>query len=280
MPLNLIDTHAHLDFEEFSDDRGEVIARSFKVGLAGIINIGCDEDHFKSTLEIASAYDKVYAVIGMHPHEAVTLVQHKDNPEAEIKRVIKRIKSFLSYKQLVGIGEIGLDLYRIARGERIASQMSILDYQKILLKAQLELAIEADLPIVIHCRDAYPELLAILKDYSNKVNLRGVVHSFEGYYDVAEQFIDIGFKLSFNGMITYERSRDSIMAIKEIPLEHMMIESDCPYLSPVPLRGQRNEPACVEYVAKRIAEIKGVPVDSVAAQTTQNAISFFKLDKN
>ncbi|MFA6098218.1 MAG: TatD family hydrolase [Patescibacteria group bacterium] len=276
MSLNLIDTHAHLDFEEFSEDREEVIKRAFAVGVNKIINIGCDEIHFKSTLEIASGQDNIYAVIGLHPHEAMTFSRDQKEQNEELKRVIKRLDDFTGYKKLVGIGEIGLDFFHIAR-EKEREQSSIYNLQKNLFVAQLEFALKANLPIVIHCREAYDEVLEILKKYSANKNLRGVIHSFEGSFDVASEFIKLGFLVSFNGMLTYEKSDEQLSAASRLPIDKILLETDCPYLTPVPLRGQRNEPSYIEYTAKKLAELRNTTIEEVAEQTTANAVNFFKL---
>ena len=278
MPLRLIDTHAHLDFDEFDDDREEVISRAFKVGVEKIINIGSDESHFKSSLELAAGHDNIYATIGVHPHEALAVYSSKKGGSFEdnLQQVVRRIDDFVMYKELVGIGEIGLDFFRIAVGEESGSH-SIKELQTGLFKVQIEVALKADLPIVIHSREAYEEILNILNEYKSKGNLRGVVHSFEGDFTTASRFLELGFKISYNGIITYERSRDALVAIKKIPLTELMLETDSPYLTPEPLRGQRNEPACVEYVARKIGALRGIPVEEVAEQTTSNAIKLFKL---
>ncbi len=276
MPLRLIDTHAHLDFQEYTDDRSEVINRAHNVGVEKIINIGCDEEHFKSTLEMATGHENLYGVIGVHPHEAVSLESGKD-VDAELVRIQQRLRDYSNYQKLVGIGEVGLDFYRLARPHN-PEPHSIHQLQEELFRSQLETAISLDLPVVIHSREAYHDVLRVIAPYVKRSGLRGVVHSFEGDYDTAKAFLDLGFKLSVNGLMTYERSRDTFYAVKKIPLRELMLETDSPYLTPVPLRGQRNEPAYVEYVAARIAELKKIPVEEIAEATTNTAINFFKLN--
>jgi len=277
MSIRLIDTHAHLDFEEFSEDRAEVISRSFKVGVEKIINIGCDRNHFKSTLELATGHEKIYAVIGVHPHEAVSLYTADTNKpyEENLETMIKGMEGYLGYKKLVAIGEIGLDFFRIAPEK--GSGISLRNLQEQLFKAQIGMAIKAKFPIIIHSRESYDKIINIINEYKSKSELVGVIHSFEGSYEEAKRFIDLGFMISFNGIITYERSHDSLEAIKKIPLTSMMLETDCPYLTPEPLRGQRNEPAYVEYVATKVSALRDVSIEEVAQQTTVNAIDFFKL---
>ncbi|MFA5134389.1 MAG: TatD family hydrolase [Patescibacteria group bacterium] len=276
MALRLIDTHAHLDFVEYASDRNEVIGRAFNTGIEKIINIGADYAHFKSTLELSFAYDNIYAVVGLHPQEAVSLLAQSSDIDREVKQIQQRIESFSDYKTMVGIGEIGLDFFHIAR-ESSAMQPSITNLQHRLFEAQVETALKVDLPIVIHARDAYGEILEVLSRYAGRGNLRGVVHSFEGDFETAMKFIQLGIKISFNGIITYERTHDELAAIKEIPLTEIMLETDCPYLTPEPLRGQRNEPSNVEYIARKVAALRGISAEAVAGQTTENAIKLFNL---
>lgn len=276
MALRLIDTHAHLDFVEYSTDRNEVIARALNTGVEKIINIGADYTHFKSTLELAFAYDNVYAVVGLHPQEAVSLLAKSKNVDEDVEQIKKRIESFSGYEKMVGIGEIGLDFFRIAR-ESSSIQPSITELQHKLFEAQIETALKVDLPIVIHSREAYKEILEVLSRYKGKGNLRGVVHSFEGDIDTATKFINLGFRVSFNGITTYERTYDALTAIKKVPLTQVLLETDCPYLTPEPLRGQRNEPANIEFIAQKIAALKDMSVEAVAGQTTENAIKLFNL---
>ncbi len=278
MALRLVDTHTHLDFTEYADDREAVIERAQKVGVEKMINIGCDEKHFKSSLELACGREAIYATIGMHPQEAMGIETAPEDTKTVIDTVVKKMEGYLNYKKLVGIGEIGLDFYRII-GAKMPGHSSIIDVQYVLFKRQIELAIKADLPLVIHSRDSYNEVYNVLKEYKTaNNNLRGVLHSFEGDFSVAANFIELGFKLSFNGTITYDMESEVARAVHKIPLEAMMVETECPYMTPVPLRGQRNEPANVEYVVAKIAELKKMEVGRIGHETTENAIKFFKLD--
>ncbi|MFA6553556.1 MAG: TatD family hydrolase, partial [Patescibacteria group bacterium] len=257
MALNLIDTHAHLDFSEFSEDQSEVIRRAAAAGVTKIVNAGCDAGHFKSSLELAAAHDGVFAAIGYHPHEAVGMMASDQHSiEQNVAIAVGAMSRFVPSKKLVAIGEIGLDYYRLAPSPSNA-QLTVRDLQEKLLVAQLVLASENTLPVIIHCREAYPDLLRAIKEFQLKKKIRGVIHCFEGTYEEAVEFVSLGFKISFTGNLTYERQAGTIKAAKEIPLADIMIETDCPNLAPAPLRGQRNEPAYVEYVCRRLADIRG-----------------------
>lgn len=276
MELHYIDSHAHLEFTEYTEDRPAVIQRANSVGVSYIISVATREQHFKETLELAFAYDSVYSALGIHPHEAAGILTDQKNTTEKINELIATIKGYLDYDKVVSIGEIGIDFYKLAR-EPHSQRTSIRDVQEQLFRVQLELALDADLPVMIHCRSAYPELLEMLRSYGRTTNMRGMLHSFEGDLRTAEEFMKLGFKLSYSGMVTYEHSHDYIEAVKQIPLTEMLIETDCPYLSPEPLRGQRNEPAHIEYTAKKIASLRGISIEEVAHTTTQNAKELFNL---
>ncbi len=276
MELHYIDTHAHLEFTEYTEDRPAVIQRANSIGVSHIISVATREQHFKKTLELALAYDSVYAALGIHPHEAAGILTDQKDTTEKINELIATIKGYLSYDKVVSIGEIGIDFYKLAR-EPHSQRTSIRDVQEQLFRAQMELAIDVDVPVMIHCRSAYPEMLKILRSYAKATRLHGMLHSFEGDLKTAEEFMKLGLKLSYSGMVTYEQSRDYIEAIKNIPLTEMLLETDCPYLSPEPLRGQRNEPVHIEYVAKKIASLRGISTEEVARTTTQNAKELFNI---
>ncbi len=276
MAINLVDTHAHLDFGEYGEDQSAVIKRAIDAGVKKIINVGCEADHFKPSLELAAAFDGVYAAIGYHPHEAVGMISTDQRViEKNVASAVQSLAKYVPSKRLVAIGEIGLDYYRLAPAGH-QDHISIKNIQALLFKAQCQLAIDSGLPVIIHCREAYEDVLTILDSYSGQ-KLRGVIHCFEGSWKTAQMFLSHGFKISFTGNITYERESETIEAAKLIPAESLMVETDCPYLTPVPLRGQRNEPAYVEYVCRRLAELRGVTFEEMAEQTTTNAVNFFKL---
>lgn len=284
----LIDTHAHINFNAYKDDGDEVIKRALDQDV-WLINVGSQYDTSCRAIDYAQKYPEgVYAAIGLHPHHLEEM--EVDEKEAGVKYKTRKEKfDFEKYWDLaqkpkvVAIGEIGLD-YKSFNGRPIAAERK--EKQKEVLAQQLELAQQMDLPIIFHCREAYNDLLQILNDFQSGCagcnfgcpaagsgNLRGVVHCFCGDLETAKKFLDMELYLGFNGLITFSEQYDQL--IKEIPLEKILLETDCPYLAPVPFRGKRNEPAYVKFVAQKIAELKGITFEEVAEQTTNNAKDLF-----
>ena len=253
----MIDTHAHLDFPQYDKDRDKVIEEAFSSGLKAIINIGVDLDSSVKSIKLAEKYKNIYATVGFHPHDASKL-----SKEAFIE-----LEKLASHPRVVAIGEIGLDFYR---------NLSPEDEQIKAFKEQIELAKKFKLPIVVHIRNAYKKALEILSKDGR--GLKGVLHCFSGDENEAKEALKMGFYLSFNGTLTYKNSRSAEL-VKKIPLSSILVETDCPYLTPEPLRGKRNEPKLVKLVTQKIAELS----DSNTFQEldevfTQNAVEFFNLD--
>lgn len=278
----LIDTHAHVNFNVYKDDSDEVIRRSLD-GDVWIINVGSQYDTSKRAIEMAEKYKEgVYAAVALHPihlgppkfidkEEVDPLLKFKTREEKFDK---EKYKKLASNPKVVAIGETGLDYYYIDEDEKIK------ELQKKVFKQHLELAKELNKPVIFHCRKAYDDLLnelqaTCLAARRASYKLQAVLHCFMGKKGQAQQFLDMGFYLGFNGLITYCRDYDKV--IKNTPLEKILVETDCPYLAPVPHRGKRNEPLYVKYVAEKIAEIKGVGFEKVAQQTTKNAKKLFNL---
>ncbi len=268
----LIDSHAHVNFNAYKNDADEVIQRALDNDV-WIINIGSQYDTSKRAIEIAEKYKEgVYAVVALHP---IHLGPSKFVDEEEGISFKSREEKFdkEKYKELalnprvVAIGETGLDYYYIGDDKEIK------ELQKKVFKQHLELAKELNKPVIFHCRKAYDDLLKELKTQNAKRKIRGVVHCFMGKLSQAEDFLKMGFYLGFNGLITYCRDYDKV--IKNTPLERILIETDCPYLTPEPYRGQRNEPLYVKYVAAQIAKIKEIGLEKAAKQTTKNARELF-----
>ncbi len=256
----LIDTHTHLDFKEFDPDQDQVIKRAFSSGIEKIINVSCNLERSKNSIELAKKYGDIYATVGVHPH---------DLGKYEVESLKSELGKLAKEDKVVAIGEIGLDYYRIEKEEDKQRQIEG-------FKIQFDLAQKLNLPVIIHCRNAFEDLLEILKGVSDLP--RGVTHCFSGTLHYAKQFLDLGFLISFTGSITYARPQGEILkVVKEIPLDKIMVETDCPYLAPVPHRGERNEPAYVRHMAEKIAEIKGIDFEEVAKKTTENAIKLFNL---
>ncbi len=248
-----IDTHCHLDFPQFNQDRGEVIKRSKEEGIEYIINIGSSLQGSIDSLELSEKYDFIYAAIGIHPHEA-------DNFD---KKIENSIRELAKKDKVVAIGEIGLDYYK---------NYSKAENQKPLFISLLKLAKELDRPVVIHSRQAQIDTLKIVKE---QMPVKAVVHCFSGDADFLKASLDLGFFVSFTCNITYKNAQALRIIVKETPLEKILLETDAPYLAPEGLRGRRNEPAFIKLLAEEIAGIKEIGVEEVAKVTTANAKLFF-----
>ncbi|HPN96634.1 MAG TPA: TatD family hydrolase [Candidatus Moranbacteria bacterium] len=268
----LIDTHAHLNFSAFKDDHEEVIKRCSDTKV-GVINVGSEYKTSKRAVEMAEKYDGLWAVVGLHPIHLGSQ-DFKDKEEGiDIKSAVEKFEAekyreLAKNKKVVAIGEMGLDFFHNDQNK---------NEQAETFKEGIDLAVELDLPVMIHCRKANNEVIEILeekkKEYGEK--LRGVVHCFSGNLKQAERYTQLGFMLGFNGIITFARDYDKVL--RNIGIEHMVVETDCPYLTPIPHRGERNEPAYVRFVAEKIAEIKGVTLEEIAKATTKNAKSMFRI---
>jgi len=254
--LILVDTHAHLDSHKFKDDRAEIISRALAAGVQAIVTVGVDLKSSRATVALAQEHPGIYAAVGVHPHDA----SHLGHDElGELARLSEQ-------PQVVAIGEIGLDFYR---------NLSPPDSQREAFVTQLELAHKVNKPVIIHDRDAHVQVLSILRDKAR--GLRGVLHCFSGDYDMAVQAMEMDFYLSFAGPVTFQNARRLQELVRRLPLERMLVETDCPYLAPHPHRGRRNEPAHVRLVAAKIAELKDLPLEQVAEITTANARRLFGL---
>ncbi len=263
MTLNIIDTHAHLDMTEFDADREEVIARSTAAGVNNIITVGINMESCPRAIDLAEKHPGVWAVIGIHPQDARGIRRDDIDVLAALAR----------HPRVVGIGELGLDLHW---------DHATMEEQLAVLHWQLEMAQHMDLPIVIHCRDAQPDLLPILKRWSEGYPLpsdkpRGVLHNFRDDVLLAERYLEMGFSLSIGAYIGYPNSAKLREAVKSIPVNKILIETDCPFLPPQKLRGKRNEPAYSVKTVETLAEVKGISPEEMARQTTLNAIRVFNL---
>lgn len=261
----LIDTHAHLDDKQYKKDREKVIERSFSSGVSKIINIGAGLGSSQRSVKLSEEYENIFVAVGLHPHYFNEYGKKSFDKFEEFKKLSQ-------HKKVVAIGEVGLD-YHSHTGTPITEKQKELQKEGFL--KQIDLSLDLDLPLVIHCRDAYEDVLNILKE--NKKNhgkkLRGAMHSYLGRLSYAKEFVSLGFSLGFNGIITFARDYDKV--IKETELKHILIETDCPYLAPLPYRGERNEPSYVRYVAEKIGEIKEISLEEVEETTTENAQKLF-----
>jgi TatD DNase family protein len=254
----LVDSHAHLDSEDFAGQTGEIVARAEDFGLAAVVTIGIEPDDWEGNLALAEMYDLVHAALGIHPNSA------DQTDDASLARLEALCRNRDGKRRVVGIGETGLDFYR----EYVPH-----DVQRRAFSAQLALARELDLPVIIHNRDAHRDVLEVLK--SDGRGTRGVMHSFSGDIEYARQCIDLGYTISLSGPVTFRKAADKHLVARDVPLESLLIETDCPYLTPEPYRGRRNEPAYVAYTARAIADIRGVTLEEIAKATTGNASRLF-----
>jgi len=252
----MIDAHAHLQDERFADDGVEVLARAFASGISHIICSGYDLASSRQALEMAQADPRILAVAGIHPHEAGTFTEEDLD---ELYRLAR-------HPQVVAIGEMGLDYYY--DGDYKAEQDK-------LLRAQIKLAREVGKPVVIHDRDAHQEVLRILREEKAGLN-GGVMHCYSGSAAMALDFIQAGFAISLAGPLTFKNSKKTVEVAAKLELSQLLVETDCPYLTPEPYRGRRNEPFRVWEVAAKLAEIKGISLEAVEAATDHNCRQLFR----
>jgi len=280
--MMFIDTHAHVNFNSYKDDADEVIHRSLSNGT-GMILVGSEYKTSKRGLDLANKYEKgVYAAVGLHP---IHLEEIRAESQEEDYNFNTRAEEFnydnyeklAKFEKVVAIGEIGLDYYHINLSGNVSA---IKRKQQDIFQEQLILACQLGRPVIIHCRQAHDDMAAILKDFRKKhKDLMpadrpwGVMHCFSGDEDLAWQYFSLGLIISFTGLITFSKQWDDL--IRKMPLEKFMIETDCPYMTPDPYRGSRNEPILVKYVAKRMAEIKNLSLTRLAEISTKNAQGFF-----
>lgn len=266
----LIDSHAHITFKEYADDLEDVVKRSFDSGVQ-IINASNNYETSVMAVELAQKYEGMWAFVGCHP----------DDLGSEEFNIEKYRKLAQSSKKVVGIGEVGLDYFRlVVDSDKIKLQ------QKKVLAEFIELARELGLPLVLHCRGAkddpygaYDEMLEILSQKSKvkSQKLEGVIHCFGGNLEQAKGFLDLGFYIGFTGIVTFKNAKEIQQIAKEIPLDRILIETDAPFLAPDPYRGQRNEPSYVKYVCRKIAELRGLSFEEVEKATYENTVKLFNL---
>lgn len=252
--IKTIDTHAHYDAEEFDADRDELLTRLFAESVDSIITMGCSLKSSAAALKLAEKYERMYAAVGIHPEDCENLPDD----------YISQIKTLAANKKVRAIGEIGLDYHYdgFSREKQIAC-----------FKEQLKLAQELDFPVVIHSRDATKDTLDILAEYRP----RGVVHCFSGSAETAREILRLGLMISFTGVLTFKNAKKAVEACEVIPLDRIMLETDCPYMSPVPYRGERCVSSMVRFTAEKLAQIKGISTDEAILACNRNAIEFFGL---
>ncbi|GED72062.1 hydrolase TatD [Brevibacillus reuszeri] len=255
----LFETHAHLNAKEFDEDREEVIARARENGVSTIVNIGFNAETIPTCMELAEAHDFIYAVIGWHPQDA------KDMTDEHLEW----IEELSRHPKVVGLGEMGLDYYW---------DTSPKDVQAEVFRKQIRLARKLDMPIIIHNRDAHQDVLTILKE-EKAADVGGIMHCFSGSWETAKLALDMNFYISFGGPLTFKNAKQPKEVAAKVPLGKLLIETDCPYLTPHPFRGKRNESGYVRYVCEEMANIRGLSYEEMAQITSDNAKRLFRLSK-
>jgi len=271
--VRLIDSHAHLDSSQFDDDRKTVILRAQEAGLVAILNVGTDLASSRAAVALAEKYDFIYAAVGIHPHDAETVTP----------AVLDQLRALAHHPKVVAVGEIGLDYYR---------DLSPRPVQRRAFADQLALAAELHLPVVIHSREAHDDVLAALREWvgfppgggaeggrlppgGGIEGGLGVLHSYSAGRERLEEVLNLGFSIGISGPVTFPKANHLRAVAAAVPLERLLVETDCPYLTPVPHRGKRNEPAYVRYVVEAIARVREVPAEAAAQATADNARRLF-----
>ncbi|KNH17586.1 MULTISPECIES: TatD family hydrolase [Priestia] len=254
----LFDTHVHLNAEQYEDDLQEVINRALEKGVQNMVVVGFDEPTIKKAIQIAETYDFIYASVGWHPVDAIDMTDEH----------LAWIEELAQHPKVVALGEMGLDYHW---------DKSPKEVQKDVFRRQIRLARKVNLPIIIHNRDATEDVVTILKE-EHVEEVGGIMHCFTGSIEVAKQCMDMNMYISFGGPVTFKNAKKPKEVATELPLDKLLIETDCPYLTPHPFRGKRNEPGYVSYVAEQIAELKGITYEELAEITTANAKKLFGIN--
>lgn len=254
--MTWIDSHAHLEMEDFHPDRPQVIERALAQGVTGLITIGTDLDSSRKALALAKTYSLIYATVGVHPHEAAGF-----KPE-----ILSRLTALAKDPLVVAIGEIGLDFYR---------NLSPPKSQKETFRHLIQLARAVSLPMVIHDREAHKEVLAILRE-EKAWEVGGVFHCFSGDWKMARHCLDLNFFLSITGAVTYKKASQLEEVVRQAPIESLLLETDAPYLAPIPYRGRRNEPAYLVHTAEQVARIRGMTLPELSRAILENTRQAFK----
>lgn len=256
----IFDTHTHLNAEQFNDDYKEVIERAAQLGVTEMAVVGFDTPTIERSLELSEQYPFIHSIIGWHPTEAGRYT----------KEIEKDLQEKLTNPRVVTLGEIGLDYYWMNDDP---------DVQEKVFRRQIAIAKEMNLPISIHTRDAMEDTYKILKSEGIQ-DIGGIMHSFGGDSEWAKRFLDLGMHISFSGVVTFKKTLEVQEAAKIVPMDKLLVETDAPYLAPVPYRGKRNEPGYTHYVVDKISELRNLPYQTVAKETTKNAHRLFRLEEN
>ena len=251
---NIFDSHAHYTDKAFNDDRKELLDSLKESGICGVINCGVDLESSEKSVALSERYDYIYCACGVHPEEVDGLPEN----------YIDILRNMAKNEKCVAIGEIGLDYYWRQDNKEL---------QKKVFEEQILLAKEMDLPIIVHDREAHEDTLAILKKHKPK----GVLHCFSGSVETAKEILKLGMYIGLGGAVTFKNAKKPVEVAEMLPLDRLLLETDCPYMAPVPMRGKRNYSAYIEYVAEKIGEIKGIDPQTVTNQTTENTKNLFGL---
>lgn len=254
----LVDSHAHIQFPQFAADRESVLERAWQAGLTAIVVVGTNIDSSQAAIAMAGEDPRLYATVGVHPHHAATLTDDG----------LGLLSHLVQAPRVVALGETGLDFYR---------NLSPRDVQVRAFQQQLALAGERDLPVVVHSRDADAETYTILAQWARGSRPLGVMHCFGGDLDLALRYIELGFFISVSGTVTYPKADRVAQVVASIPLDWILAETDCPYLTPQSRRGRRNEPALIAEIVAKIASLRGISAEEVAERTSHNAARLFGL---
>ena len=252
----IFDTHAHYDSDSFDEDRENVIKELKENGVIGVLNCGSDLYGLRKSVELAKEFDMFYAAVGIHP----------ENADEFNEDVVKEIKEFVKNEKVKAIGEIGLDYYWEENPPR--------EVQKEVFRAQMKLADELNLPVVIHDRDAHKDTLEIMKEFPHVI---GVVHCFSGSVEFAKECIKLGYYIGFTGVLTFKNAKKLVDVCREIPAERMLVETDCPFMAPVPFRGKRNKSDYIEYIIDKMSEIRGISGEEMNEVLLNNKKRLFKI---
>lgn len=255
--MMIFDSHAHYDDEAFDEDREELLKALEKSGIGKVVNVGASMKTSLASIELSNKYDFIYASVGVHPSETEELTEEK----------INELKEYSKFDKVLAIGEIGLDYYYPTPDREL---------QKTWFYRQLDLAVETKLPVIIHSRDAAKETMDILKEYQGKIS-KGVIHCYSYGVEMAKEFVNIGYYIGIGGVLTFNNAKKLKEVVREISIDNIVIETDCPYLSPVPNRGKRNSSLNLEYVIKELSSIKDLSEDEVKEITYNNAMKLYGL---